>query len=87
VQDFIKGEFPQIKEDRQIENQINNTQSSDLKSFLERGGSNRDFYEESDLNDVYNHYYSLNIRKFHPRTCRDLLVQQNGIYAIITLTR
>ena len=37
VQDFIKGKFPQIKEDRQIENQINNTQTGDLKSYLGRG--------------------------------------------------
>ena len=28
-----------------IENQINNTQSIDLKSFLGSGGSNRDLYE------------------------------------------
>jgi intergrase/recombinase len=69
VHDFIKGKFPQITEDRQIENLINNTQSNGLKSFLE-GGSNRDFYEKSDLNDMYNYY--LNIRKFHPKTCRDL---------------
>jgi len=31
-----------------IENQINNTQSIDLKSFLGSGGSNRDLYEEAD---------------------------------------
>ncbi len=31
-----------------IENQINNTQSIDLKPFLGSGGSNRDLYEEAD---------------------------------------
>ena len=44
VHDFIKGKFPQITEDRQIENLINNTQSNGLKSILE-GGNNREFYE------------------------------------------
>jgi hypothetical protein len=63
-----------------IENQINNTQSIDLKSFLGSGGSNRDLYEEADLNGMYNYY--LNIRKVHLKTCRDLLVQENGIFAI-----
>ena len=62
--------LPQITEDRQIENLINNTQSNGLKSFLE-GGNNRDFYEKADLNNMYNYY--LNIRKFHPKTCRDLI--------------
>ena len=70
VHDFIKGKFPQITEDRQIENLINNTQSNGLKSILE-GGNNREFYEKADLNDIYNYY--LNIRKFHPKTCRDLI--------------
>jgi hypothetical protein len=70
VHDFIKGKFPQITEDRQIENLINNTQSNGLKSFLE-GGTSRDFYKKADLNDMYNYY--LNIRKFHPKTCRDLI--------------
>jgi intergrase/recombinase len=70
VHDFIKGKFPQITEDRQIENLINNTQSNGLKSILE-GGNNREFYEKADLNHMYNYY--LNIRKFHPKTCRDLI--------------
>ena len=69
VHDFIRGKFPQITEDRQIDNLIDNTQSNGLKSVLE-GGINRDFYEHADLNDMYNYY--LNIRKFHPNTCHDL---------------
>ena len=70
VHDFIKGKFPQITEDRQIDNLIANTQSNCLKSILE-GGNNRDFYERADVNDMHNYY--LNIRKFHPKTCRDLV--------------
>src|SRR5215203_1022744 len=70
VHDFIKGKFPQITEDRQIDNLINNTQSNSLKSVLD-GGNNRDFYERVDINHMYNYY--LNIRKFHPKTCRDLI--------------
>jgi hypothetical protein len=69
VHDFIKGKFPQITEDRQIDNLITNTQSNCLKSVLE-GGNNRDFYERADVKDMYNYY--LNTRKFHPKTCRDL---------------
>ena len=70
VHDFIRGKFPQITEDRQIDNLIDNTQSNGLKSVFE-GGINRDFYEHADLNDMYNYY--LNIRKFHRNTCRDLI--------------
>jgi intergrase/recombinase len=70
VHEFIAGKFPQITEDRQIDNLISNTQSNGQKSVLE-GGYNRDFYERADLNDMYNYY--LNIRKFHPKTCRDLV--------------
>jgi hypothetical protein len=69
VHDFIKGKFPQITEDRQIDNLITNTQSNCLKSVL-AGDNNRDFYERADVNDMYNYY--LNTRKFHPKTCRDL---------------
>ena len=70
VHDFIAGKFPQITEDRQIENLVSNTQSNGQKSVLE-GGYNRDMYERVDLNDMYNYY--LNIRKLHPKTCRDLV--------------
>ena len=59
-----------ITEDRQIDNLIYNTQSNSLKSVLD-GGNNRDFYERVDINDMYNYY--LNIRKFHPKTGRDLV--------------
>jgi hypothetical protein len=51
VHDFVKGKFPQITEDRQIDNLINNTQSNSLKSILD-GGNNRDFYERVDINDI-----------------------------------
>ena len=44
VHDFIKGKFPQITEDRQIDNLITNTQSNCLKSVL-AGDNNRGFYE------------------------------------------
>ena len=70
VHDFIRGKFPQITEERQIDNLIDNTQSNGLKSVLE-GGINREFYERADLNDMYNYY--LNIRKLHRNTCRDLI--------------
>jgi intergrase/recombinase len=70
VHDFVKGKFPQITEDRQIDNLIYNTQSNSLKSVLD-GGNNCDFYERVDINDTYNYY--LNIRKFHPKTGRDLV--------------
>src|SRR5215211_6538043 len=70
VHDFVKGKFPQITEDRQIDNLINNTQSNSLKSVLD-GGNNCDFYERVDINNTYNYY--LNIRKFHPKTGRDLV--------------
>ena len=48
VHDFIRGKFPQITEERQIDNLIDNTQSNGLKSVLE-GGINREFYEHADL--------------------------------------
>jgi len=70
VHDFVKGKFPQITEDRQIDNLIYNTQSNSLKSVLD-GGNNCDFYERVDINNTYNYY--LNIRKFHPKTGRDLV--------------
>ncbi|MDQ6723477.1 MAG: hypothetical protein M3Z01_04340, partial [Thermoproteota archaeon] len=70
VHDFIKGNFPIITEDRQIHNLFQNTQTGGLKSLLE-GGSNREFCEKADTNDMYNYY--LHIRKLHPNTCRDLI--------------
>ena len=56
VHDFIAGKFPQITEDRQIENLVSNTQSNGQKSVLE-GGYNRDMYERVDFNDMYNSFY------------------------------
>ena len=37
VHDFIKGKFPFITEDRQIDNLLSNAQSNGLKSLLEGG--------------------------------------------------
>jgi intergrase/recombinase len=70
VHDFIAGKFPQITEDRQIDNLVSNSQSNGQESVLE-GGYNRDFYERADLKDMYDYY--LNIRKFHPKTSYDLV--------------
>lgn len=70
VHDFIKGNFPIVTEDRQIDNLFQNQQTGGLKSLLE-GGNDRDFYEKADTNDMHNYY--LHIRKFHPNTCRDLI--------------
>ncbi len=70
VHDFIKGLFPTLTEDRQIDNLYQNQQAGGLKSLLE-GGNNREFYEKADIADMYNYY--LHFRKFHPNTCRDLI--------------
>jgi hypothetical protein len=70
VRDFTKGRFPVITEDKQIDNLYQNHQTGGLKSLLE-GGSNRDFYQRADTNDM--HKYYLNVRKFHPNTCRDII--------------
>jgi len=70
VHDFVAGKFPQITEDKQIDNLVSNTQSNGQTSVLE-GGYNRDFYERADLKDMYDYY--LNIRKFHPKTSHDLV--------------
>jgi intergrase/recombinase len=70
VHDFIKGQFAKVTEDRQIDNLFHNQQTGGLKSLLE-GGSDRDFYEKADTNDIYNYY--LHVRKSHPNTCRDLI--------------
>ncbi len=70
VRDFTKSKFPVVTEDKQIDNLYQNQQTGGLKSLLE-GGSNRDFYERADTNDM--HKYYLNVRKFHPNTCRDII--------------
>ena len=70
VHDFIKGKFPIVTEDKQIDTLFQNQQTGGLKSLLE-GGNNREFYEKADTNDMYNYY--LHIRKLHPNTSRDLI--------------
>jgi len=55
VHDFIKGNFPIVTEDKQIDNLFQNQQTGGLRSLLE-GGSNREFYEKADTNDMYNYY-------------------------------
>lgn len=44
--EFIKGKFPFITEDRQIDNLLSNSQSNGLKSLLE-GGNSHDFLSKS----------------------------------------
>lgn len=70
VRDFTKSKFPVVTEDIQIDNLYQNQQSGGLKSLLE-GGNNRDFYERVDTNEM--HKYYLDVRKFHPNTCRDII--------------
>lgn len=70
VHDFIKGKFPFITEDRQIDNLLSNSQSNGLKSLLE-GGNSHDFYQRADTSDMFDYY--LKVRKFHQKTCRDLI--------------
>ncbi len=70
VHEFIKGKYPLITEDRQIDNLLSNSQSNGLKSLLE-GGNSHDFYQRADTIDMFNYY--LNVRKFHQKTCRDLI--------------
>jgi intergrase/recombinase len=70
VHAFIAGKFPQVTEDRQIDNLVSNTQANGQKSSLE-GRYDRDFYVRADLNDMYDYYR--NILGLHPKTCRDLV--------------
>jgi intergrase/recombinase len=70
VREFTKGKFPVITEDKQIDNLYQNQQAGGIKSLLE-GGRNTDFYERADTKDMHNYY--LNVRKFHPNTCRDII--------------
>jgi intergrase/recombinase len=70
VREFTKGNFPVVTEDKQIDNLYQNQQAGGMKSLLE-GGNNSDFYERADTKDMYN--YFLNVRKFHPNTCRDII--------------
>ena len=66
VHEFIAGRFPQITEDKQIDNLIGNTQSNGQRTVLE-GDNPGDFYKNVDLDDMYNYYQ--NIRGF---TSKDL---------------
>ena len=70
VHEFIAGRFPQITEDKQIDNLIGNTQSNGQRTILEVGNAG-DFYKNVDLDDMYNYYK--NIRGLHPKTCKDLI--------------
>jgi intergrase/recombinase len=70
VHEFIAGRFPQITEDKQIDNLIGNTQSNGQRTILEVGNAG-DFYKNVDLDDMYNYYQ--NIRGLHPKTCKDLI--------------
>ena len=70
VHEFIAGRFPQITEDKQIDNLIENTQSNGQRTILEVGNAG-DFYKNVDLDDMYNYYQ--NIRGLHPKTCKDLI--------------
>jgi intergrase/recombinase len=70
VHAFIEGKFPQINDDRQIDNLVTNESTNGQKSLLE-GVYNPDFYQSVDFNDMYNYY--CDILKLHPKTCRDLV--------------
>ena len=70
VHEFIAGRFPQITEDKQIDNLIVNTQSNGQRTVLEVGNAGN-FYKNVDLDDMYNYYQ--NIRGLHPKTCKDLI--------------
>jgi intergrase/recombinase len=70
VHAFIVGKFPQITEEKQIDNLVTNTQANAQRSLLE-GGYDHDFYMLADLDDMYNYYR--NILRLHPKTCRDLV--------------
>ncbi len=62
--------IPFITEDKQIDNLLSNSQSNGLKSLME-GRNSHDFYQSADTNDLFNYY--LDVRKFHQKTCRDLI--------------
>ena len=67
VREFIAGRFPQVTEDKQIGNLVQNTQSNGQKTALEDGNNNcGSFYHNVDLEDMFNYYQ--NIRNLHPKT-------------------
>jgi hypothetical protein len=70
VHEFIAGRFPQITEDKQIGNLVQNTQSNGQRTALENG-NNCGFYQNVDLEDMFNYYQ--NLRNLHPKTCKDLI--------------
>jgi intergrase/recombinase len=70
VHEFIAGRFPQITEDKQIDNLIGNNQANGQRTVLEVGNPS-DFYKNVDLDNMYNYYQ--NIRGLHPKTCKDLI--------------
>jgi intergrase/recombinase len=71
VSEFIACRFPQVTEDKQIGNLIQNTQSNGQKTALEDGNNCGSFYHNVDLEDMFNYYQ--NIRNLHTKSCRDLI--------------
>jgi hypothetical protein len=71
VREFIACRFPQVTEDKQIGNLIQNTQSNGQKTALEDGNNCGSFYHNVDLEDMFNYYQ--NIRNLHTKSCRDLI--------------
>src|SRR5215213_5890780 len=71
VREFIAGRFPQVTEDKQIGNLVQNTQSNGQRTVLECDGNYGWFYQKVNLEDMFNYYQ--NIRNLHPKTCRDLI--------------
>jgi intergrase/recombinase len=71
VREFIAGRFPQITEDKQIGNLVQNTQSNGQRTVLDCDGNYRGFYQKVDLEDMFNYYQR--IRNLHPKTSRDLV--------------
>ena len=69
VSEFVKGKFPQITEDRQIDNLDRNNQTTGQDTVLH--GYTRDFFEKVDFDDMLRYY--TDIRKLHPKTSRCLV--------------
>src|SRR5688500_11317664 len=71
VREFIAGKFPQITEDKQIGNLVQNTQSNGQRTVLDGDSNYGSFYQKVDLENMFNYYQY--IRNLHPKTCRDLI--------------
>jgi hypothetical protein len=70
VHEFIAERFPQMTEDKQIDDLIGNTYSNGQRTVLETY-NHWNFYKKVDLDDMYNYYQ--NIRRPHPKTYKDLI--------------